>query len=472
MTQTSTHAVVIGGSMAGLLAARVLSDHFDRVTIIERDHLPAGPEHRTGVPQGRHLHTLLVSGQRIIERLLPGFTDEMRAHGAQDIHWGRNTNFVSTGGYNPHFDTGIHSNSFARVGLEWLVRQRIAALANVTFLPAHEVEHLLSRDDHAVVTGVRARSRQDKSIHDIPADLVVDASGRTSKAPEWLAELGYEAPAESLVKAHMGYATRWFKRPANPTFDGITFVIQGNPAQGNYRSGGVMQVEDDQWVVTLIGGSADYPPTDEAGFLAFAASLAAPDIYNTIREAEPTSQIYGYRRLENRIRHYEGLARRPENFIVTGDAACAFNPVYGQGMTAAALEAEALDRLLVRLNVRRDLRQLKRLPALFQKRVYQLAQGPWLMNTSEDARYPMVEGMTRSPITRLIHAYFDLVALAMPHDRVVGKRFIEALNLLKPPSALLWPDVVVRVLWHVGTKRKQGAVRAEDTRVTGEFAVR
>lgn len=474
MTTTSTHAIVIGGSMAGLLSARVLSTHFDRVTVIERDVLPETAEHRAGVPQGRHLHTLLVSGQRIIERLFPGFTEDMRAYGARDIHWGRNTHFVSTGGYNKQFDSGIHSNSFARVSLEWLVRQKVAALPNVTFLTGTEVEGLLADNAQTIVTGVRVVARQDKTRDEMLADLVVDASGRTSKAPEWLTELGYDAPEESLVKAHMGYATRWFKRPANPTFKGVSYFIQGNPAKGNYRSGGLMQVEDDQWVVTLIGGNADYPPTDEDGFMAFAASLATPALYEAIRDAEPISTIYGYRRLENRIRHYERLPRRPAHFIVTGDAACAFNPVYGQGMTAAAMEAEALDQLLTRLNVRGDLARLGRLPALFQKRIFQLAQGPWLMNTSEDARYPLVEGMERSLVTRLTHKYFDLVALAMPHDSKIALRFIEALNLMKSPSALLWPDVLARVLWHVITKRGRGFVNAEesadDVRLTGEFA--
>ncbi|MDX1994564.1 MAG: FAD-dependent monooxygenase [bacterium] len=461
---TTTHAIVTGGSMAGLLAARVLSERFDRVTIIERDELPHSGDYRGGVPQARHLHTLLVRGAQIMEELFPGFGQTMLEEGAVPAHWGKQTHFITTGGYVKRFESGIHSNAMARANLEWLVRRKVMELANIDFISETQVEGLLANEDRSVVTGVRVLSRADKSSRELYADLVVDASGRPSKAPEWLVELGYDAPQETMVRAHAGYATRWYEIPENTPFHDVTYIIQPRAGEGLYRGGGLMKVEGNRWVVTLIGANKDYPPTDEEGFMAFAASLADKGIYELIKTARPISQIYGYRRLENRMRHYEKLARRPENFLVTGDAAVAFNPIYGQGMTAAALEAMLLRKLVAK----HDPRQLKGLAATFQKGVNKLAQGPWLMNTSEDARYPDVEGMKNDFITRFTNRYFDLVALAMPYDTAVSKRFIEAMNLLKPPSSLMYPGIMLRVLRH--TLLPHRYVPQRDVRVTAEVA--
>ena len=452
-TTKPTHAIVIGGSMAGLLTARVLSDHFDHVTIIERDQLPQSANFRGGVPQARHLHTLLVKGQRIMEEMFPGFNEAMLDEGAVPMTWGKDTHFVSTGGYTKHFESDIKSNSFARASLEWLVRRRVNTISTIEFLPETRVERLLTNEDRSVVTGIATLSRADKSTRDLYADLVVDASGRSSKAPEWLTEIGYSAPKETVINARAGYATRWYERPANAPFKGTTYVVQPRAPLGLYRGGGLMEVEDNRWVVTLIGSNADYPSTDDDAFLEFAASLATPNIYKWIKDAKPVSPIYGYRRLENRMRHYEKLTRRHENFIVTGDAACALNPVYGQGMTTSALEAVELGRLIAS----RDVRNLKGFAAQFQKALYKLTQGPWLMATSEDMRYPDVEGAKPDFASRMIHKYFDLVALAMPYDGVIGRRFVEAMHLLKPPTSLLAPGIALRVFRHAFLPHRQAA---------------
>ncbi|MBC7869536.1 MAG: FAD-dependent monooxygenase, partial [Chitinophagaceae bacterium] len=151
MTTNTTHAIVIGGSMAGLLTARVLSDHFNRVTIIERDQLPQSADFRGGVPQARHLHTLLVKGQRIMEDLFPGFNEDMLSEGAVPMTWGKDTHFVTTGGYVKHFESTIKSNSFARASLEWLVRRRVSAISTIDFLPETQVERLLTNEDRSIV---------------------------------------------------------------------------------------------------------------------------------------------------------------------------------------------------------------------------------------------------------------------------------------------------------------------------------
>lgn len=444
-TPTSTHAIVIGGSVAGLFAARVLSDRFDRVTIVERDELPNGAEYRPGVPQAHHLHVLLVKGQHIAEELFPGFAEDMRSAGCERGEWGDVNQFLVTGGWTPRFNSGIFGNIGGRVTVEWLIRRRVEALPNVQFLTGREVEGLLADATKSTVTGVQLQVRADKSTETHTADLVVDASGRRSKAPDWLAALGYAAPETTIINAHTGYATRWFKKSPSLNLDLKAVLVQPRPADKLYRGAAYMVTEDDKVVVTLLGANHDYPPTDEAGFLEFARSLPSPIIYDLVRQAKPISMIYGYRKLENQERHYERLSRRPENFITTGDAAVALNPIYGQGMTSAAVEALALRDLLQTA----DPRNLRGLAAKFQRRLHKVTRGAWLMSTSEDMRYPDVEGANRGPMVRLINRYFDMVAMAMPYDIVITKAFIEAMAMLKSPAAaLMRPDVMLRVYRH------------------------
>ena len=439
-----TSAIVIGGSMAGLLAARALSDHFDQVTIIERDQLPDEPVYRNGVPQARHLHALLARGQQIMDILFPGFTDDLTAAGCTPIELGRDSVFVTTGGTTQRFNSGITGNICARVELEALVRRRVHAIANIQFMTEWDVQGLLASKDHKTVTGVQIESRTDHTAQDLSADLVVDASGRGSKAPEWLVSLGYDAPAESTIDAHCGYASRWYEIPENPAFRGALIAIQPRAAQKLYRGGGLLKVDERRWVVTLLGANGDYPPTDEAEFMDYAKSLSSSIIYDCIKDAKPITQIYGYRKLENRHRHFERLTRRPENFIVTGDAACAFNPIYGQGMTTAAMDAQMLGKLLSSY----DVRQLSGFAADFQKRLAKLAVNPWLMSVTEDLRYPDVVG-DATLMHRFSQRYFDLVANAMPYDNAVTTSFYEALNMIKPPTSMMRPAIVWRVLYHI-----------------------
>jgi hypothetical protein len=228
--------------------------------------------------------------------------------------------------------------------------------------------------------------------------------------------------------------------------------VQTRFKEGLYRGGGLLAVEGNRWVVTLLGANGDYPPTDAAGFIEFARSLATPAIYEAIKDAKPISPIYGYRRLENRMRHYERLARRPENFIVMGDAAIALNPIYGQGMTVAGLETLELQKLLRRY----DMRHLDGFAAAFQKRLPKVTADAWIMATGEDRRYPDVEGPKPDFITRFSNQYFDWLSMAMPHDNAVTMAFFEAMCLLKPAKrAVLHPRVVLGVMWHNLFDREQ-----------------
>ena len=437
-----SHVLVLGASMAGMLAARVLSEHFDRVTIIERDKLPLGPEFRPGTPQARHAHALLAQGQEIMEDLFPGLKDDFARIGAPSMVWGSETASLTPGGWVKRFDSGIVTNVCTRVGLEWCIRRRLAAYDNITILEEHQITGLLTTPDHATVTGVRVEAKRGTETRDILADLVVDATGRSSKTPEWLVAMGYDAPEETIVNAYLGYATRWYQAPPGFTCDWKVMAISARPETGLLRGGGIFRVEGDQWLAILAGSNKDYPPTDEPGFLDFARSLPTQALYEAIQYAEPISPIYGYRRTENCHRHYERLTRFPERLVVTGDAYCGFNPIYGQGMTVAALDARALGELLHEQGTA-DLTGFGRRA---HQRLALAVENAWLMATGEDLRYPGTDGTRPGFPARLIQRYLDRVIRALPRDEAVALAFMQAMNLTRAPSQLFQPHIMWNVL--------------------------
>lgn len=441
-----TSAIVIGGSMAGLLTARVLSEHVARVTILERDKLPDGPDFRNGVPQARHVHALLARGQYIMEELFPGLAGDFVRVGAPRYEWGVDTAYLTAGGWLKRFSTGFVTNLISRTALEYVIRTRLLQRGNVEIMPEMDVQGLVASDDRATIIGVDAASRRDKSgvpARTFHADLIVDASGRNSKTPEWLRALGYDAPSETTVNAYVGYATRWYETPPGK-YDWKVLFISGRPAESIRRGGAVFEVEGNRWVATLGGLNREYPPTDEGAFLAYAATLASPALAEALKDAKPISPIYGYRIDGNRLRHFEKLARLPENYVIVGDALCSFNPIYGQGMTVSGLEALELDRALTG----RDMRHLAGFAADFQARAARLLRDPWLLATGEDIRYPETEGQKPDMASRFVQRYVDLVLRTLPYDEPLTRAFIEVSNLTRPPAALLAPRMFLRVAGH------------------------
>ena len=437
------NALVIGGSMAGLFAARVLSEHFERVTILERDRFPDGPKFRKGVPQSRHLHGFMIRGRRISDRLFPGLSEELEEAGAVPLDSANDFEWLTPAGFAPRFSSGLPLLMSSRDLLEWTVRKRVAALPQVTFLEKTDVTGLLPTPNGEGVAAVKLRSRKAKGAARgqelLRADLVVDASGRNSNASKWLKALGYTPPEETYINSHLGYASRVYRRPERFEQDWKGLNAQATPPE--VTCGGVLlPLEGDRWMVTLSGLGGDHPPTDEAGFMDFARSLRTPLLYEAIRDAEPLSAISGYRDTENRRRHYEKLSRQPNNFLVTGDAACAFNPVYAQGMTTAALGAEVLEECLCESHA------LTGLSKRFQKRLAKATAGSWLLATGEDFRVRDVEGGKASFATRLTHRYMDQVLALSLRDIGVRRTFLEVFHMLKPPTALFGPSVVAKVL--------------------------
>ena len=275
------------------------------------------------------------------------------------------------------------------------------------------------------------------------AGLVVDASGRTSQLPTWLQALGYEAPRETTINSFLGYASRWYEKPAGFAADWKCLLIAPKPLS-NPRSAVIYPIENGQWIVTLGGISRVFPPTDEAGFLEFARQLTTPALHDAIQNAEPLSSIFGYQRTENRWRHYEALTRWPMGLAVLGDAVCAFNPVYGQGITTGALGALTLARCLHAQATRHADVTAIGLP--FQRALAQVNQTAWLMATGEDFRWPATEGGRPGTLTRLLHRYMDQVLQIASHDAFAQHAFMQVSHLVKPPSHLFSPAIMARVI--------------------------
>ncbi len=447
--QRESHAIIIGGSLAGLLAARVLAQHFDRVTIVERDFFPEKPVPRAGIPQSRHLHILLNRGKIILEELFPGLQNELVTAGApildpKSIAW------FSPAGWAPQFSPDeCDLIMFSRGLLDWIIRRRLTENTNVHFLEGGTVTGLLLNADRPEVTGVsvRKRDRQNPASiceQNLNADLVVDASGKVSQTPKWLKKLGYVPPQETVINAFVGYATRIYECSGKLSDKSAVFV--GNAPPFRTRGGGIFPIEGSRWLVTLAGGDRDYPPADEAGFLEFARTLPTPLIYDAIKDAKPLTSISSYRGTENCLRHYESLPRYPENLIIVGHAVCAFNPIYGQGMTVAALDARMLDECLQKHRKRHPEGDLTGFGRQFQQKLAKLHAIPWTFAISQDSRYLGSTGAKPSLGTRLVIEYMELVLKALVDDAKVCRAFLEVLHMIEPPLILFHPRIAVKAI--------------------------
>jgi len=438
------HAVVLGGSLAGLLTARVLADHFEEVTLIERDAYPDTTEARKGIPQANHVHGLLVRGREILEELFPGVQDEMIAAGAPVVDLANEVAWFTPAGWGIRFPSDMMVLAFTRPLLDLHVRRRLAEHPRVKILDNTDVVRLIPDSKENRLAGVlicpRASESDRRVAKELCADLVVDTTGRASRAPRWLEELGYESPEEIVIDTHLAYASRLYRIPEN--FDGDWQCAYVQAAPPDQRRGGILfKVEGNRWLVTLIGRAGECPPSDEPGFLEFARSLRVSTIYDAIRIAEPVSPIKTHRATQNRLRRYE-RAKLPENLLLLGDSVCAFNPVYGQGMTTAALGAMTLQQCLREQN-------LGGLSRRFQKRLAKVNSAPWLLAIGEDYRYREAEGGSPSLMTMFMHRYMDHVVRLATRSVAVRTVLLRAFNMLIPPTALFQPRVLFRVLLQV-----------------------
>jgi 2-polyprenyl-6-methoxyphenol hydroxylase-like FAD-dependent oxidoreductase len=437
LARLAEHAVVLGASMAGLLAARVLADAFDRVTVVERDPLPAAGEDRRGVPQGRHAHGLLSSGVRVFDEMFPGLLDDFAADGvpvlreSPEIYLAPGGHVLRQGNYtNP---TPIYQPS--RPYLEDHIRTRLRALPNVEIVDRCAAVGVVGTASRDRVTGVRVVRRGEGDEDILTADLVVDATGRGGRSTTWLAEMGYEQPTEDRIAVDIMYVSQHLRLA--PGAMGRTKVVIIGAEPGRPTGVNFLEQEGDRWVLTMIGYRGHHPPTDRAGFLGFAESVVPPDVFAAIRAAQPLDDLVAHRFPASVRRRYERLARFPAGMLVFGDAICSFNPVYGQGMSVAALQAVALRDSLAG--------GTDHLARRFFRAASKRIEVAWQMAVGGDLSLPEVEGPRPLPV-RIVNAYLGRLLRAAERDSKLTHQFVMVGSLLASPGTLLTPAVIGRVL--------------------------
>ncbi len=444
-------AVVIGGSIAGMLSARVLAEHFTSVTIIETDKLPQQPDARKGVPQSVQPHVLFTKGYRILEELFPGIGSELTTAGALKMDWAQEFYHFLNGGWsaNTESPSGLISFTCSRPLLEWAIRRRLSDFSNVQFVEQHRVTGLVLNPSKAHVTGVSLRSIGGTTADELSATLVVDTSGRRSQAPQWLESLGFTPPPETVVNPFLGYATRRYREPKGFEAGWKVMLISHSPPNGT-RLGYLAKIEGGEWIATLGGYGRGFPPLDNEGFLEFARSLPSSKFYEAIADAEPVSPIYAHRATANRLRHYEKV-KLPQGFVALGDAVCALCPVYGQGMTVSALSAIVLREWLSQPHS--WWQQERLLPSRFQKHLAKSNSLHWALATMQESSFPTTKRFPEIPrrkstgaLGKLMRWYSQRLFKIANTDSDLHTLVIEVAQLLKSPLALYHPKVVLRVL--------------------------
>jgi 2-polyprenyl-6-methoxyphenol hydroxylase-like FAD-dependent oxidoreductase len=442
--QSLGHVVVMGGSVAGLLTAQVFSRHAERVTVLERDRYEDSegsengedsPEPRAGVPQSRHTHVLLTSGMNALNQLLPGLVSELREAGAPCPSVPADLGVLQAGQWVSRRNPSAPIMTPSRPFLEQRIRRRVLADPRIQVRTSTEATGLLGRPDHITGVAVRGRGAGHHAREELVADLVVDATGRASRTPQWLTDLGGSPPDEEVVETGRAYATGVFHADGPPEdLKGFYIVPDGAQPFGAI----ILPAEGDRWMVTLSGPRGHAPPTDPAGFVGFVDRLPHTAPHKWLSTAQPVGRPVGYRHTANRRRRYDRMGRARTGLLVVGDALCALNPVYGQGVSVAALNAVALTRALAG----------ERLPSphALQRAVLRSSRNAWDVATGADSTMPGAVGnaVRTGPVNRLLMRYLDRVRDRVPGDPVVCTANRDVLFLLAPPRSLLTSPQVLR----------------------------
>lgn len=448
MEQVRAHAVVVGGSVAGLLAAAAAAQAYEQVTVVDRDDLPAGCERRRAVPQGLHAHSLHPRGQEHIEALLPGLSGELEAAGAPVYRATEELRLVMDGGELARASTGLRAIVAGRAFIEGHVRRRVRELPDVRVVERCDAVGLTAAAGGARITGVRLLHRAHGSAEEtLPADLAVAATGRGARVPAWLAQLGRTAPAEERLAIDVRYASRYVRLPAEALPGDKLVVVTARPECP--RALALFAQEGGRWLLTLAGyGPGHRPPTDPARFAAFGASVAPGDVGEALRAGEPLGEIATHAFPSALRRRYERLRDLPQGLLVAGDAICSFNPLYGQGMTVAAAEAVALRDCLSRGT--RDL----------ARRYFAAARRPvddaWRLSTGAGRALPAVAAPAPvPPPVRAINAYLRRLRAVAAHDPRVAEALVQVIGMRERPSHVLRPATMRLVLR--GARRRMRA---------------
>jgi 2-polyprenyl-6-methoxyphenol hydroxylase-like FAD-dependent oxidoreductase len=444
-------AVVIGGSIAGSLAAAALADHFAEVVVLDRDHLPEQPEQRKAVPQGYHYHALLGGGRERMNQLLPGFKKELVRQGAPSVAVTSEILMRLRCGWAPRFESDVVTIMASRPLIEFAVRKLAREIPNVEYRTGKTVYGLTTQDGRA--DGVRVRDLESRAESVLAADLVVDTSGRSAKTFDWLKELGYPVPSEVNVDARWGYASVFARVPENwdPGFRAVHAQPLGDGfAEGHAGTRGCsmwVQEGERRWIFTVQGAAGDYPPRDENALRAYVNTIGIPEVDQALEQFEFMGPVQIWRSTVSRRRDYANLERRLENFILMGDSVAAFNPVYGQGMTVSALAGVALSEELTQHRAEHG-NDLLGFAERFQRRLDQAVAYCWASSTQQDFGIPGVEvkvdGVRQEP-PKAEMEYTDRLTAYITRNPELWVKWLESTHLLRPGDWLESDEIVSAV---------------------------
>lgn len=436
-------AVVVGASMAGLLTAAVLADRFAEVAVVDRDDLPPDPVTRKGVPQGHHVHALGARGAEILTEIFPGIMEDLEADGAGFVDPGSNICWYQAGGWVAPFTSDANFLCATRPLIEHHTRRRLSEIESVEILDRRSFDRFLLEGDS--VAGIAGTDRTDGSTFEIRADLTVDASGRNSLTPDFLADNGFGRPPVTEISVDITYATRLWHRDPSDVLPAAYMVHADPPEQP--RAAFVFPIEGNRWLSTLIGWGGDRPPRDLDGYLEFAHSLPMTQLASKLETLQPASEPHRYRFPSNRRVHYEKLKRFPGGLAVVGDALASYNPAYGQGMSAAALHA-------VELGAATDEGLGGALPRRFLRKAARVTDRPWAIASGADFRFTTTTGPKRSG-TDVVNRYIGRVTRGMNVDPALAIAFGDVIVMRRSPASLLRPSTAWRALRSGGRTRQE-----------------
>jgi flavin-dependent dehydrogenase len=431
-----THAVVLGGGMAGILSAVALAPHVDDVTVVESDVLPGSPGPRRGLPQAQQNHMLMGGGAQAIDALLPGTTALLYAAGAHPLNMGTRLLTLSAEGWARCFPGAAYAITCSRHLVDHIVRQQ--ALAGGTIKVVESAKAVGLAGDASRVTGVRVERRAGGQT--IGADLVVDATGSRSQAPRWLGELGLPPVKEEFLDAGLTYVGRWHEAPPGVAADFPGVLIQPEPGTGRPGYGAaLMPNENGRWIITMMGTRGGHPPSSYDGFVDFARRMRHPIVAELIATARPVGDTRSSHGLGNRRRYYERLPV-PEGFLAIGDAVTVLSPNYATGMSIAALSALALRKAL-------DGTELT--PALarkMQKKIARIGAASWQMALGQDRWFPGVESNIRLRGGTMQRRFAARWARTAAGNASVADATSRVATLLARPPEMMTPGLMLSVL--------------------------
>ncbi|WP_462413233.1 FAD-dependent oxidoreductase [Neobacillus sp. Marseille-QA0830] len=440
--QRREKAIILGGGISGKLAARVLSDFYQEVIVLERDSEPSGPFPRKGALQGNHIHALLHAGEHGLEKLFPGITEKFYSTGAVKINSTQDLAWFHHGVWKHRYDGGYTTTLQTRPHLEWHIGESIKTLPNVTIHYNCSFKEYIYEENENRIVGVDCT--EGGSSNSLYGDLIVDASGAASFTTGWLKGRGLHI-SEEKVKIGLSYISKKFQLPDHQDRDWTIKLVYPNPPQEKI-GGTISKVEGNQYIVTFIGYHDEIDEKEvlrnEDSFIELAKKLPKSDIYQELKDAAPLSQTSVFRVPHITWRKYDQMKQLPEGLLLIGDTICRIDPVFGQGMSIAILEALALQKLLTKQN-----QSQQHLIRAFHKQAAKIIAPIWSMVLTEDFRYPSTTGKRPMGLS-FLQWYSRNIFLLSAEDKRTYNSFIKVMNLVRPMTILMTP----RILWRVCKK--------------------